>query len=51
MVLDENVSDGVMVICEYPATAVPAGLIETDPRSPPNAVKAFPIAIVLAVPS
>ena len=47
----ENVREGVSVICEYPATALPAGLIETAPRSPPSAVKALPIATDRAVPS
>ena len=42
---------GVIVNCEYLATADPAGFIVTEPRSPPKAVNAFPIAIVLAVPS
>mgnify|MGYP007037171510 CR=1 FL=1 len=46
-----KVSEGVSDICEYFATALPAGLIATEPRSPPNAVKALPIATVLAVPS
>ena len=43
--------EGVIVTCEYPATALPAGLIVTAPRSPPRAVKALPIATVLADPS
>jgi hypothetical protein len=47
----EKVSAGVKDICEYPATALPAGFIVTEPRSPPSAVKALPIATDLAVPS
>ena len=46
-----NVSDGEMMNWECFATALPAGLMLIDPRSPPSAVKALPIAIVLAVPS
>ena len=42
---------GVTVNCERLATAEPAGFIPSEPMSPPRAVKAFPIAIVLAVPS
>jgi hypothetical protein len=47
----ENVIPGVMVNCEYPATALPAGLRVIEPRSPPSAVKALPIATDRAVPS
>ena len=50
-VADDIDSAGVKVSCEYFATALPAGLMDMLPRSPPRAVNAFPIAIVLAVPS
>ena len=48
---DEMERAGVRAICEYFATALPAGLIPMDPMSPPKAVNAFPIATDLAVPS
>ena len=51
VVLEDTVRDGVIVNWEYLATALPAGLIPIDPRSPPNAVNALPIATDLAVPS
>ena len=51
VVLDDTVRDGVIVNCEYLATALPAGLMPIDPRSPPNAVNALPMATDLAVPS
>ena len=47
----DQVIPGVIVTCEYLATAEPAGFIVTAPGSPPSAVKAFPIAMVRAVPS
>ena len=51
VVLVDIVNAGVMDICEYPATALPAGLMVTEPISPPRAVNALPIATDLAVPS
>ena len=48
--LPEMVIAGVMVTWEKLFTAEPAGLMPTEPRSPPRAVKALPIAMVLAVP-
>ena len=44
------VTPGVMVTWEKLFTAEPAGLMPTEPRSPPRAVKALPMAMVLAVP-
>ena len=49
-VLTATDSPGVIVTCEYLATAEPAGLIPIEPGSPPRAVNAFPIARVRAVP-
>ena len=51
VVLVEKVRDGVIANWLYPATALPAGLMVIEPRSPPKAVKALPMATVLAVPS
>ena len=50
-VFTEILRDGEIVICEYFATAEPAGLMVTAPRSPPSAVNALPMAMVLADPS
>ena len=44
VVFDAIVREGVMDICEYFATALPAGLMPMEPRSPPRAVNAFPMA-------
>lgn len=49
--LTEMFTPGVTDTCEYLATADPAGLIVTAPRSPPRAVNALPMATVLAVPA
>jgi hypothetical protein len=51
VLLDDIVSPGVNVNWEYPATALEAGLMLMEPRSPPRAVNALPIATVRAVPS
>ena len=41
---------GVNVAWEKLFTADPAGFNEIEPRSPPSAVKAFPIEMLRAVP-
>jgi ABC-type amino acid transport substrate-binding protein len=51
MTLADIENAGVNEIWEYLATALPAGLRPIEPMSPPRAVNALPIAIVLAVPS
>ena len=50
VVFELIVSAGVMENWAYFATALPAGLRLIEPRSPPRAVNASPMAMVLADP-